>query len=100
MTATSHDFTKAQRTLASAFAKASSERNKRERFDETTGELGWVLHERSVLLSEVNTIRQGHGLAPVTAGDIESIESTAKGHIDYAGKLTLRCAELAVGFRG
>lgn len=79
-----------------AFQRAAAEREKRQEFDTATGELGWVLHERAVMHATVNRIRADHGLDPVPLSDIEVVERSAQGHIDYAAKFVLRCADLTV----
>lgn len=75
---------------------AAADRSSRQRFDAATGELEWVLHERAVLLSEVNRVRAETGGAPVEADAIEDAEQGALGHVDYATKFALYCAELAL----
>lgn len=59
-------------------------------------EPGWVLHERTVMHDEVNRLRAeaGRGDRPIL--DILGAERAASGHIDYAAKFALGCAELVV----
>lgn len=75
---------------------AAEERSSRQGFDAATGELEWVLHERAVLLAEVNRIRAEIGGDPVDADAIEDVERGALGHVDYVTKFALYCAELAL----
>ena len=79
-----------------AFQRAAAERSKRSDFDPETGELLWIIHERSVMHGTVNRIRAERGLGPVPLSDIEVVERSAQGHIDYAAKFVLRCADLTV----
>lgn len=92
-----HQFIDAARPqIEAAFSRAAAERGARNDFDLVTGELGWVLHERAVMHGTVNRLRGERGLAPVPVSDIEAVERSAQGHIDYAAKFVLRCAELTV----
>lgn len=70
-------------------------RDQRNHFDTATGELGWVLHERHVMLDTTNRLRASRGLLPVDEDAILRIETSASGHIDYALKFAIGCAELA-----
>jgi hypothetical protein len=56
--------------------------------------LGWIDHERVMMLKAVNLLRAGSD--PVTLAQIEHVETMACGHSDYARKFALYCAELAV----
>lgn len=60
------------------------------------GEIEWVLHEREVMLTEVNQARAERGLPPVDAAVVERAEQHACGHIDYATKWPLYCAEIVL----
>jgi len=60
-------------------------------------ELEWVVYERQMMLGMVNHLREERGLDDVTIEEIESVESMATGHSDYAKKFALYCADLAVG---
>ncbi|MBB5491435.1 hypothetical protein [Nocardiopsis metallicus] len=53
--------------------------------------------ERALLLEAINTERARRALPAVTLQDVRDVEMTALGHIDYAQKLSWRCAELALG---
>ncbi|GAA1111646.1 hypothetical protein [Nocardiopsis metallicus] len=57
----------------------------------------WVFAERALLLEAINTERARRALPAVTLQDVRDVEMTALGHIDYAQKLSWRCAELALG---
>lgn len=81
--------------LKGALLDAAAERDQRDHFDIATGELGWVLHERNVMLDATNRLRASRGLLPVDEGSILPIETRATGHIDYVQKFAIGCAELA-----
>ncbi|SIO88493.1 hypothetical protein [Nocardiopsis sp. JB363] len=53
--------------------------------------------ERALLLEAINTERARRALPAVTLQDVRDVETAAVGHIDYARKLSWRCAELALG---
>lgn len=89
-------FDDARLELSLAFDRAAAERSKRDQFDPATGELGWVLHERAVMHGTVNRVREDRGLPPVPVEEIERVERSAQGHIDYASKFALRCADLTL----
>jgi hypothetical protein len=55
----------------------------------------WIENERKLMLTIVNEHREQHGRAPVALGDIERVEQTAVGHVDYGHKFALYCTELA-----
>jgi len=55
----------------------------------------WAIHERSLLLTEVNLEREAKGLQPVGAEDIKKGESV--GHPEYGRVLADHCACLASG---
>lgn len=86
----------ARAQLEIAFSRAVDSRPVRQDFDPASGELGWVLHERAVMHGTVNRIRAERGLPPVPVEDVERVERSAVGHIDYAHKFVLRCADLTV----
>lgn len=81
--------------LKEALLTAVDERAQRAVFDQASGEFGWVLHERRVMLDATNRIRTGRGLPPVGEEAIIQAETSASGHIDYAQKFAVGCAELA-----
>lgn len=93
------DFTRTLGKFARTFAGAAAQRNARPDFDPVTQELGWVAFEREQMHQLVNTEREARGLPPVSAADIERVETSASGHIDYAQKFALGCTELALGNR-
>lgn len=86
--------TSAYGTLHSALASAQAERPQRGEWDAESGELGWVTHERAVMLDAVNALRQGRGLHAVGVDDVKRAESSACGHVDYTKKFALYCSEL------
>ncbi|MEU0237665.1 hypothetical protein ABZ234_08235 [Nocardiopsis sp. NPDC006198] len=57
----------------------------------------WVFDERALLTAEVNAERTRRGLSTITPEQVQDVEATAVGHIDYASKLTWHLAELACG---
>jgi hypothetical protein len=56
----------------------------------------WVVYEWWRMLAAVNTERTIRGLAPVGIGSVQRAERLASGHVDYATKYALYCAELVV----
>lgn len=81
--------------LKVALLTAAAARNQRDHFDTATGELGWVIHERHVMLDATNRLRASRGLLPIDEDAIIRIETSASGHIDYVQKFAIGCAELA-----
>ncbi|KOX10169.1 hypothetical protein [Nocardiopsis sp. NRRL B-16309] len=67
--------------------------------EERPNRTDWIEYERDQMTAAVNHARFTRGLQAATADDIRTIEDTAVGHSDYAAKLALRCAELALGIR-
>ena len=55
----------------------------------------WIENERKLMLEIVNEHREHHGRKPLTSADVERVEQTAVGHVDYVHKFALYCAELA-----
>ena len=91
-----------QEQMFQTFQDAAKDRDKRKDYvpvpgDPTWGEPGYVAYERDVMLTAVNKERSARGLAPVTIRDFMRVEQLAVGHTDYSTKLSLYCAELAVG---
>lgn len=60
----------------------------------------WVLAELQGMCDAVNVIRLERGRPLVTVSDIERVETGALGHVDYACKFALYCAELALELDG
>ena len=59
----------------------------------------WIAAERTAVAVAANEWAASHGLtATMTVDDVEALETTAVGHVDYARKLTLRLAERVLGF--
>lgn len=59
-------------------------------------ELGWVLHERELMVAAVNSARAERGADVIDRGLVERVERQAEGHTDYAEKFALGCAELVL----
>lgn len=57
-------------------------------------ECEWAVYELDVMHAEVNRLREGDGLPPVSREAITLVERQALGHSDYAAKFALYCAEL------
>lgn len=81
--------------LRGALLNAAAVRDLRDHFDTASGELGWVLHERHVMLDTTNRLRASRGILPVDEDAVLRIETSASGHIDYVLKFAIGCAELA-----
>lgn len=84
--------------LYNALVAAQKERGKRgDLVDTPTGpQCGWMLHERAVMLAEVNRQRVGGGSLPVDDAVLVRAEQQAEGHVDYTAKYALYCAEIAL----
>lgn len=78
---------------------AAEERGQRENLVDTDDgpECAWVLYERERMLTAVNTERASRKLPPADLDTVKRLERQAAGHIDYAKKFALHCAELAIG---
>ena len=74
--------------------KATSQRQLRDEFNETTREFEWVTYERQQMHTAVNTIRARASLPPVHLDAIRDAETSTNGHIDYVRKYALHCARL------
>jgi hypothetical protein len=59
-------------------------------------EIGWVLYERACMRAEVNQARAERGKPPADVDVIERAENHAAGHVDYASKFALYCAEIVL----
>lgn len=90
------DVHEAHRRLLAALLEEADLRSSRNGFDDESRELEWVVAERQRMLAEVNDIRRAAGAEPVTVEQIENAERPAIGHVDYATKFALYCAELAL----
>ena len=88
------------KTFEKALIEASQDRKARPEFvtDPDTGkpECAWVLHERGVMLTEANTVRDRHGWPHLTSADMLRAETSACGHIDYTFKYGLGVARAAL----
>lgn len=80
--------------LLSNLQVAQSVRHTRGHVDEETGELAWIVHERTTMFNAVNGLRRERGLDPVSLDEVKRAESLASGHSDYTRKFALGCAEL------
>lgn len=83
------------------FQEAAKERGDRSDWvpvpgDPTFQELKWIKFERDVMLEAVNHERSARGLSPINIRNFMMVERLAVGHSDYANKLALYCAQLAV----
>jgi hypothetical protein len=81
--------------MYTALTEAQEERPNRE--EVINGELDWITYERTVMLNTVNAARAARFLPPLTVDEIERVEMSATGHVDYTKKFALYCAELAAG---
>ncbi len=83
---------------------AAEDRPKRDRFVHDPFEkmdvLEWVIHERKIMLDEVNRFRSSKGLDVIDEKELLRVERMAVGHVDYARKFALCCAELTQGENG
>lgn len=58
----------------------------------------WVESERMAVAVAANQWAEAHGIARrVTVEHVESVESMAMGHVDYASKLALYVSDLVLG---
>jgi hypothetical protein len=57
----------------------------------------WMRFERESMLTAVNKERQRRNLPPATADQVQTANIQAGGHVDYAAKFALYCAEIAMG---
>lgn len=70
--------------------------NERPRRREWTGDgPAWIAFEGEVMLEAVNTERVAAGKQVITMEQLRRAEQDACGHVDYAAKFALYCAELA-----
>jgi len=85
------------------FQEAAKERDRRQDFGPSpkgafpTTEPAWVAFERRAMLDAVNLERRVRGLPQITEAQVIRVENQAHGHVDYAHKYALYCAELALG---
>lgn len=88
------DWEPAYQELRTALVRAQAQRNTRRGVTES-GELGWVVYERQVMLDRVNLIRSRRGLGHVEEAAILAAEGQAVGHHDYTQKYAIGCADIA-----
>ncbi|MFA5758912.1 MAG: hypothetical protein WC942_06110 [Clostridia bacterium] len=82
--------------LLDVFLRAAQKRTQFNKFDKENNTWEWVLYERMSLLDRVNEFRRSNKLPEVGVDNIINAEKKAIGHTDYASKLALYCAEVAV----
>jgi len=82
-------------TMLHTLQEAAKHRDQRP--DPIGDELGWVVYEREQMATAINAARTNRGLGPVTLKDVARVEQQACGHVDYASKYALYCAEMAIG---
>lgn len=58
--------------------------------------LQWVTYERETMYRETNRLRAELGKKSIEMAEILTAENLATGHVDYASKFALYCAELVV----
>ena len=84
-----------------ALSDAAAHRDERREWDHDTGEPAWVAYEREQMLALVNALRAEGGLPPMDPDVVLRVERSACGHVDYAAKYAIGCAELVwFGSRG
>jgi hypothetical protein len=57
----------------------------------------WILNEQLAMCQAVNLERVRRRMDPITLKELIEREQLAVGHVDYAHKFALYCAELALG---
>lgn len=80
--------------------EAATQRGRREQIVQSPDglfEAAWAEYERDQLLLAVNAERSRRGLPATTRDDIRHADRQAAGHVDYADKISLYCAEIAMG---
>jgi len=81
-------------------ATAAKDRDKREQFipraNGSGTEPAWAVHERELMHKAVNQERAKRSKKPVDLTEVTSVEQLALGHVDYAHKYALYCAELVL----
>jgi hypothetical protein len=84
--------------LVAVLVEAGKKRSLRQNIVNTPHgpELGWAQYEREVMFEETNRLRaeQGHVLGDFAR--IERFDRLAAGHVDWAEKFSLYCAEYAM----
>lgn len=60
----------------------------------------WLPQELAAMHAAVNRERHRQRRSLVTLAAVEAADRLAAGHVDYAAKFVLYCAELACGLRG
>jgi hypothetical protein len=90
------------KSFQGVFDAAAKERKKRQEMVPDPLEpdwkvFGWQLHEREQMHAAVNAERARRGLPPADITAIRRADGLAAGHVDYATKFPLYCAEVALG---
>lgn len=92
------------KAMEKVFQNAAKERKGRQDFVQDPLETrfthtvpAYVLFERDRMLAAVNEERGRRGFPPVGLKAIDRVEQLACGHVDYATKYPLYCAEIALG---
>lgn len=86
-------------SLMSTLVRAQAERSQRDdfvRLADGGSELGWVLYEREQMLTAVNTLRADSGKGSASIDAVQIAERRARGHVDYAWKFAIGCADLVI----
>lgn len=84
--------------LLAELTAAAKERHLREDVVSTPHgpEATYVEYERTRMLTLVNAERDARGRGPLDMARVAAAERLASGHVDYAAKYALYCAELVV----
>jgi hypothetical protein len=79
--------------------KISRERPQRTSLVKTASEMkpAWEVYELNQMFGAVSRERDGRRLPPVKRSGVEQAMDQASGHVDYANKVALYCAEIALG---
>lgn len=85
-----------QPRLLARFEAAATQRADRPGFDEATREPRWVAFELEAMHKAVCDERAKLGKGPIPLSQVARVERLAMGHVDYASKYALYCAELVL----
>lgn len=87
------------RHFEKVLARAAAERHlRRDLVPASDGgvEAEWAQFERDAMRAEVDRLRQARGLGFADEEDLLRAERLAEGHVDYAAKFALHCANLVM----
>ena len=84
-----------QKIFQQVLLDESQHRNSRSTFIE--GEIEWIVKEREAMFKTLLAERAKLGKGPVPLAALMQVERLATGHVDYADKFALGCAELVLG---